>query len=85
MIATISVVQSASDAVIIRRVLLWGVLGVLLAVATHGPRDSIASSERETARLQEQLTPPPGTRKRRRPRRGDPAVATRGFRHGGAA
>jgi hypothetical protein len=35
----VSVVQSAPDAVIVRRVLLWGALGALLAVATHGLRD----------------------------------------------
>ena len=42
----ISVAQSAPDAVIVRRVLLWGALGSLLAVATHGLRDRIRRSSR---------------------------------------
>jgi len=46
---------AAADAVIVRRVLLWGLLGALLAVAAHGLRDRIARSQRETAALQEQL------------------------------
>jgi signal transduction histidine kinase len=51
----ISLVQSAADAVIVRRVLLWGALGALLAVATHGLRDSIRRSHEATARLQERV------------------------------
>jgi signal transduction histidine kinase len=51
----ISVVQSAADAVIVRRVLLWSALGALLAVATHGLRDSIRRSQEATARLQERV------------------------------
>ena len=51
----ISLVQSAPDAVIVRRVLLWGALGALLAVATHGLRDSIRRSQEATARLQERV------------------------------
>src|SRR6266702_811191 len=51
----ISVAQSAPDAVIVRRALLWGVLGGLLAVATHGLRDRIRRSQQATARLQEQV------------------------------
>ena len=51
----ISLVQSAPDAVIVRRVLLWGALGALLAVATHGLRDSIRRSQKATARLQERV------------------------------
>ena len=51
----ISIVQSAPDAVIVRRVLLWGALGALLAVATHGLRDSIRRSQEVTARLQERV------------------------------
>ena len=51
----ISLVQSAPDAVIVRRVLLWGALGSLLAVATHGLRDSIRRSHEATARLQERV------------------------------
>ena len=41
--------------VIARRVLLWAALGTLISVATHGLRDRIAHSQRESARLQEQL------------------------------
>ena len=43
------------DAVIVRRVLLWGALGVLVAVATHGLRDRIRRSYEATVRLQEQV------------------------------
>jgi len=46
---------AVADAVIVRRVLLWGLLGALLSVAAHGLRDRIARSQRETAVLQEQL------------------------------
>ena len=38
-----------------RRVLLFAALGTLISVATHGLRDRIAHSQRESARLQEQL------------------------------
>jgi len=51
----VSVVQSAPDAVIVRRVLLWGALGALLAVATHGLRDRIRRSQEAAARLQERV------------------------------
>ena len=51
----VSAVQSAPGAVLDRRVLLWGVLGGLLAVATHGLRDRIRRSQQETARLQERV------------------------------
>ena len=44
-----------ADSVIARRVLLWAGLGTLISVATHGLRDRIAHSQRESARLQEQL------------------------------
>jgi signal transduction histidine kinase len=44
-----------ADSVIARRVLLWAALGTLISVATHGLRDRIAHSRRESARLQEQL------------------------------
>ena len=54
-VIVISIVQSAPDAVIVRRVLLWGALGALLAVATHGLRDSIRRSQEATARLQERV------------------------------
>jgi signal transduction histidine kinase len=51
----ISLVQSAPDAVIVRRVLLWSALGALLAVATHGLRDRIRRSQEAAARLQQQV------------------------------
>ena len=51
----ISVVQSAPDAVIVRRVLLWAALGALLAVAAHGLRDRIQQSLAANARLQERI------------------------------
>ena len=51
----VSVVQSAPDAVIVRRVLLWGALGALLAVAAHGLRDRIRRSQEAAARLQERV------------------------------
>jgi signal transduction histidine kinase len=43
-----------ADAVIIRRVLLWGLLGTLISVANHGLRDRLARSHLESAALQEQ-------------------------------
>ncbi len=59
-IVTVEVITSlvptaAADSVITRRVLLWAGLGTLISVATHGLRDRIAHSQRESARLQEQL------------------------------
>ena len=51
----VSLVQSAPDAVIVRRVLLWGALGALLAVATHGLRDRTRRSQEAAARLQERV------------------------------
>jgi len=51
----ISVVQSAPDAVIVRRVLLWAALGALLAVAAHGLRDRVRHSQDANARLQERI------------------------------
>jgi serine phosphatase RsbU (regulator of sigma subunit)/anti-sigma regulatory factor (Ser/Thr protein kinase) len=50
--AATSVVQSATDAVTARRILLFGGVGALLAVATHGLRDRIARSQQEALRLQ---------------------------------
>jgi signal transduction histidine kinase len=52
---TVSVAQSASDAVTVRRVVLWAALGGLLAVATHGLRDRIYRSQQATAQLEERL------------------------------
>ena len=46
---------AAADSVIARRVLLFAALGALISVATHGLRDRIAHSQRESAQLQEQL------------------------------
>jgi len=51
----VSVVQAAPDAVIARRILLWGALGGLLAVAAHGLRDRIHRSQEAAARLQERI------------------------------
>lgn len=51
----VSLVQSAPDAVIARRVLLWSLLGALLAVATHGLRDRIRRSQEAQARLRERV------------------------------
>ena len=54
--AVTSVVPATDPgSVIARRVLLWAALGALISVATHGLRDRIAHSQRESARLQEQL------------------------------
>jgi len=44
-----------ADAVIARRMLLFAALGTMISVATHGLRDRIAHSHRESAQLQEQL------------------------------
>ena len=51
----VSVDQSAPNAVIVRRVLLWAALGALLAVAAHGLRDRIQQSLAANARLQERI------------------------------
>jgi signal transduction histidine kinase len=45
----------APDAVLVRRVLLWGSLGTLISVAVHGLRDRIRRSQEERAQLQERL------------------------------
>ncbi|HTS99203.1 MAG TPA: histidine kinase [Streptosporangiaceae bacterium] len=45
----------AADAVIARRVLLWGSLGTLLSVAAHGLRERISRSQEESMRLQQRL------------------------------
>ncbi len=44
-----------ADAVIARRMLLFAALGTMISVATHGLRDRIAHSQRESAQLQQQL------------------------------
>ena len=54
-VVTSLVPTAAADSVIARRVLLFAALGTLISVATHGLRDRIAHSQRESARLQEQL------------------------------
>jgi len=46
---------AAGDSVIARRVLLWGSLGALVSVATHGLRDRIHRSQMESAQLQDRL------------------------------
>ena len=54
-VVTSLVPTAAADSVIASRVLLFAALGTLISVATHGLRDRIAHSQRESARLQEQL------------------------------
>ena len=54
-VITSLVPTAAADAVIIRRVLLWGLLGALISVAAHILRNRIARSQRDAALLQEQL------------------------------
>ncbi len=54
-VVTSLVPVAADDAVIARRVLLFAALGTLISVATHGLRDRIAQSQRESAQLQERL------------------------------
>ena len=54
-VITSLVPTAAADSVITRRVLLWAGLGTLVSVATHGLRDRIAHSQRESAQLEEQL------------------------------
>lgn len=53
--AVVSVAQHAPDTVTARRVILWGVLGALISVATHGLRDRIERSQAQSARLQDRL------------------------------
>jgi len=54
-VITSLVPTAAADSVIARRVLLFAALGTMISVATHGLRDRIARSQRESAQLQEQL------------------------------
>ncbi|MFI6620256.1 hypothetical protein [Streptomyces sp. NPDC050528] len=42
--AASSIAQAALGAVVTRRVVLWSVLGVLIAVATHGVRDRVGEA-----------------------------------------
>ncbi len=44
-----------ADAVIVRRVLLWGSLGTLLSVAAHGLRARISRTQEESMQLQQRL------------------------------
>jgi signal transduction histidine kinase len=46
---------AAADSVIVRRALLWALLGTLVSVATHGLRDRISRSQAERERLQDRL------------------------------
>jgi hypothetical protein len=46
---------AAGDSVIVRRVLLWALLGTLISVATHSLRDRISRSQAERERLQDRL------------------------------
>ncbi|HUZ22686.1 MAG TPA: hypothetical protein VMV07_02865 [Streptosporangiaceae bacterium] len=52
----VSLVPTAvADVVLVRRVLLWGALGALISIATHGLRDRIGRAQRERARLERRL------------------------------
>ncbi|MEV3859400.1 hypothetical protein AB0J38_34485 [Streptomyces sp. NPDC050095] len=53
--AVTSVVQATPGAVVVRRVVLWSVLGVLIAVAAHGLRDRISGSLVANAALQAEV------------------------------
>ena len=44
-----------SDAVIARKAILWGLVGALVSVATHGLRDRIRRSQQRSAQLQSRL------------------------------
>ena len=46
---------AAADSVIVRRVLLWALLGTLISVATHSLRDKISRSQAERELLRDQL------------------------------
>ncbi|HLH58127.1 MAG TPA: histidine kinase [Streptosporangiaceae bacterium] len=54
LIESLTPVPSA-DAVTVRRVILWGGLGALISVATHGLRERIRRSQERTAQLQSRL------------------------------
>jgi signal transduction histidine kinase len=45
----------SSDAVTARRAILWGLVGAVVAVATHGLRDRISRSQQRSAQLQSRL------------------------------
>ena len=55
-VVTSLVPTAAADSVTARRVLLFAALGTMISVATHGLRDRIAHSQRESARLHERLS-----------------------------
>jgi len=46
---------AVADAVLVRRVVLWGSLGALISIATHRLRDRIRRSQEERARLEHRL------------------------------
>ncbi len=59
-IVTVEVIVSvtpepAADLVIVRRVALWAALGALISIATHGLRDRVRRSQRESAELESRL------------------------------
>ncbi|MFG2793765.1 hypothetical protein [Streptomyces sp. NPDC048419] len=54
--AVSSVIQATPDAVVVRRVVLWSVLGALIAVAAHGLRDRIRGSLTANAALQAEVS-----------------------------
>jgi signal transduction histidine kinase len=51
----VSIVQSASDSVTARRAVLWFLLASVVSVATHGLRDRLLRSQRESEEYQAQL------------------------------
>ena len=59
-IVTVEVIVSVTPEpvahlVLVRRVALWGALGVLISIATHGLRDRIRRSQQERAQLESRL------------------------------
>ncbi|HTW99498.1 MAG TPA: histidine kinase [Acidimicrobiales bacterium] len=52
---TVSLVQHASGAQVGRRIVLWALIGAIVAVAAHALRDRVHATHRQAARLQEQL------------------------------
>jgi signal transduction histidine kinase len=53
--ALISVLQSAPETTVVRRIVLWVALGCLIAVAAHGLRERIRRSHAQSDALSEQL------------------------------
>jgi signal transduction histidine kinase len=53
--AVISMVQSAPSVTLLRRMVLWAVLGTVVMLAAHGLRERIRRAHERTTALQEQL------------------------------